>query len=122
MRLILKCDKYERISNMLHKLHWLSVRQMVEYGVLTFIHNIKLGGMPAYYDELFWNCSSIHDHNTRNKDTFYVKTKRKEIAFRSVFAKGLIKYNEVLGVIKDNVSIKNFKRALKESYFVSIQQ
>ena len=74
--------------------------------------------MPAYYNDILLSCSSIHDHDTRNKHTFYVNTKRKDIAFKSIFTKGLIKYNELPSLIKDYEDIKNFKKALKESYFI----
>ena len=46
MRIILRCDRYTRIDDMLTKLQWMNMKQVIEYNALVFIHQIKLELMP----------------------------------------------------------------------------
>ena len=115
MRIILRCDRYTRIDDMLTKLQWMNMKQVIEYNALVFIHQIKLGLMPPYFEEALIDCSSVHNYNTRNKESYYVKCFKKSTACNSVFSKGIITYNHLSSSIKNNNS-EMFKVMLKRYY------
>lgn len=116
MRMILNCNRYTRIRDMLECLDWMSVRQLFEYQTLIFIYKINAGSMPSYFDRYLVYCRDIHGYDTRRKNDFYVNTASKGIGFNSVFVRGFIKFNELDDSIRNVGDIKLFKIRLKEMY------
>ena len=116
MRIVLKCNKYTRVADMLRLLQWLNVKQFAEFCTLLFIHKIKLKMMPSYYGNMLQQCDSIHKYNTRDKENYYVQTRCKDIAYNSIFVKGVIKYNMLENKVKNVTSIEVFKKYLKAAF------
>ena len=48
MRVILRCNIYTRVNDMLKVLGWMNVYNYIEFNVLMFIHKIKLHVVPPY--------------------------------------------------------------------------
>ena len=113
MRHILQCDRFSHSADMLTRLEWLSVRQLGKYFGLTFVHRMRLGQMPRYFDTLLQKCDSIHNYHTRNSENYYVRTKRLKVAHESVFVRGIIEYNDLPTQLKCLSSTLLFKRNLR---------
>lgn len=116
MRMILNCNMYTRVSDMLECLGWMNVRQLLEYQTLIFIYKINTGGMPSYFDKYIIYCKDVHGYDTRRRNNLYIKTANKNMGYNSVFVKGFIKFNELEEDIKNVNNIKIFKIRLKELY------
>lgn len=116
MRIILKLSRYTSIKQMLMQLNWLPIKEMLELNSLIFIHKIKSGLMPAYFNGMMRSFNEIHNYNTRNKDSFTLNHKNSKKAQNSIFFKGLIAYNKLPANVRGIVSIKNFKSRVKSLY------
>lgn len=116
MRMILNCNRYTRISDMLKCLGWMNIKQLLEYQTMIFIYKLNIGSMPSYFDKYRLYCKDIHGYDTRIKNNLYIQSVRKNVGYNSVFVKGFNKFNELEESIKNESNIKVFKRRLKEWY------
>lgn len=78
MRFILKKRFDTPIQELLNSLNWLSVKQLVLYYTLKFIHNIKLGNLPNYLNDRVKYNNDVHSYNTRNRNDFHLPIVRSE--------------------------------------------
>lgn len=114
MRTILQCNRYAHVDNMLQKLNWIDIRKLVKVQVLTFIHKIRIGLHPDYFAELMMSCDDVHNHQTRNKNNFYLEAKNKKTTQNSIFFKGVREYNKLPNSIKGSITIAKFKKYIIE--------
>lgn len=119
MRIILKCDKYTRISLMLERLNWLDIGSLLEVNALIFIHKIKLNLAPKYLNNLVQIFRDVHDHGTRNNNNFIVQHKNTKKGQNSIFFKALLLYNQLPKNIKELNTIISFKNKIREHYFLN---
>lgn len=116
MRVILRCNRYTKIRDMLKCLGWLNIGNLLEYQTMIFIYRIITGNMPSYFDKYRVYCRDMHGYETRGKDNLYIKTAGKGIGYNSVFVRGFIRFNELDDSIKNATSLRLFKIRLKEYY------
>ena len=79
---------------MLAKLDWLSVKQLIYFNVIMFIHRLTLGKAPSYLLEHMVKVSDNHRHLTRRNDEYALKRYTKSTSQNSLFYKGMKLYNE----------------------------
>lgn len=115
MRVILGCNRYTRVQWMLDRLGWLRVGDLSECIALTFIHRIKCGEGPEYFDGLLRERNTIHEHDTRYKDNFIVNRYRCQNNKNTLFYKAVVAYNQ-LPVEMKNLDVKHFKGEVKVYY------
>lgn len=120
MRFILRKRYDTPILEMLRELNWLSVKQLVTYYTLKFIHNIKLGNLPGYLSNRMIYNSEIHNYQTRNRNNFHVPIARNELDRRSLYCRGVRAYNELPVHLKNCESPEIFKKLLYEYSKLSI--
>lgn len=116
MRLILGCNRYTRIADMLECLEWLKICDLLEYQTLIFIYKINSGTMPLYFDKYKVYCRDKHGYDTRGRNNLYIRTASKNIGYNSLFVKGFIRFNELEDSIKFAASLGLFKIRLREYY------
>ena len=51
-RVVCQCTKFEHISLFLVDIHWLKVKEQIDYKVLTIMHKCVNGQAPRYLTEL----------------------------------------------------------------------
>lgn len=112
MRIILKRDRYCRISVMLRELQWLDVAALAEYQVLVFIHKTVLGLMPEYLCRNVLTFANVHDHGTRGRENLRLQGVSTACAHNSVFVKGAVSYNRLPRTLK-NYDVRRFKNDLR---------
>ena len=66
LRIILKCDRYTSISNMLECLGLMNVKQFLFLQTMSFVYNLYHRQLPAYLN--FTLVNEIHDHETRSRE------------------------------------------------------
>lgn len=120
MRILLNMDRYAKINVMLKKLEWLNVKNLILFLVLIFIFKVQNNLLPSHLKQLIVLNSDQHNYLTRNKNNFFLNNFSKNIAYKSVFHKGLIEFNKLNSSIKTQKSLKSFKKNLK--FFLLAQQ
>lgn len=109
MRVILQCNRYTPINNMLQTLNFMTVKQRVLLKTLQFIYKIKNGMLPTYlYDKITY-VRDIHTYNTRRTNDLHVERHHSLLASKSLFCKGFKEYNNLPHEIKNfNGPLKHF--------------
>ena len=116
MRVILRCNIYTRVNDMLKVLGWMNVYNYVEFNVLMFIHKIKLHVVPPYLQENVQTFEDFHNYNTRGRINFVLQRVNTTAAQRSIFFRGLNTYNSLSREAKQARNIASFKRIVRDIY------
>lgn len=112
MRLILKCSYRTSKSIMLPMLNWLSIKQLICYYTLKFIHYITQGMLPNYLSDRMRYNHEIHSYGTRSSRNLRLPKVRTEFAKKTLEYVGYKMYNELPTEIKDCENIVKFKEKL----------
>ena len=118
-RLLAKSRKREHITPILKQLHWLPVRQRVEYKVLTLIHAALHGlASPIYIKDLFTVYTPSRRLRSAN-DPWCLKVPHARGAYgdRSVHTLGPKLWNELPCALRADPCKNNFKKNLKTLIF-----
>lgn len=110
MRIILRCNRYTPIEWMLKTLNWFSVEQRVFYMCMVFIFKLSKNLLPNYFDDFTIRNNSIHQHHTRARNNFHIHRTQYKQSMKSLFYKGLNKFNELPDNLKNSNSLKIFKQ------------
>ena len=117
----LKATVLYTIQPVLLRLHWLPVRQHVEFKLALLIHKSLLGQLPPYLAD---DCQLIADsgrRTLRSSDTamFVVRRTNSTFGDRSFAVAGARIWNSVPSSLRSaDLSTERFKRALKTFLFV----
>lgn len=112
MRFILRKRYDTHIQEMLDALNWLSVKQLVTYHTLKFIHSMKLGILPTYLNNRLRYNREFHDYQTRSRNDFHYPMIRNERDKRSIFYEGVREYNDLPNYLKICNNLMMFKKKL----------
>ena len=74
-RLVVRCHRCEHITTVLMKLHWLSVKQRVQYSILLLVFRAQHRLAPPYITDLLEQKATRVLRSTTNND-FYVPPSR----------------------------------------------
>lgn len=118
LRRILNAPFHTHINDMLIKLNFLNVKDIISYNVLIFIHRLTLGLLPSYLTNDLLANKEIHNYDTRTKNNYYIKSVKHKKSSNSLFYKGLSMYNKLPDSLKSIVRIKIYKKELK-TYMMS---
>ena len=82
-------------------------------------HRTKL---PVVFSAYFEENILIHQHNTRHKDDFHINVVASEFGKRAITYKGSTLWHNLPSYIKDTLSSRSFKLALKNYLLQSLVQ
>lgn len=119
MRIIIKCNRYTSIDSMLRLLGWIKVEKFCEMKALIFIHKIKGGTMPEYFNGIIQDFQQTHEYNTRNKKNFALKQKNYKKSQNSIFFRALLEYNRLPEIVKNVTNVNRFKLELRNIFLVN---
>ena len=112
-RVILGLKRREPTSTHMKKLHWLKVKERIEFKVLLLVYKTLSGNSPSYLTKLInYNC--ISGSRTPSLSPSFVKTSVGKRAFQH-FAP--ILWNSIPNKIKHCEDISSFKKLLKTYLF-----
>ena len=113
-RLVTKASKYDHITPLLHQLQWLPVKSILLYkeGVLAF--KCVKGLAPSYLTARFNKRSTVHDKDTRNKDSLIIPHYKSTSGQRTFSYRGIRLWNSFPIELRELNEIGRFKRELKE--------
>ena len=117
-RLITKSKKYDHITPVLKKLHWLPIEQRIVYKVLLLVYKALHDQAPQYLKELLVLYSPSRD--LRSKDKFLlddVTTRYKKYGDRTFGKAAYLLWNKLPAEIRLLPSVESFKSQLKTHLF-----
>lgn len=114
MRIIIGCNRYAPVSNMLACTNFLTVKQKIVFNSLVFIFKIRNRLLPGYVCDKTKTFSSVHGYDTRNKYDFIVSDRpNSNIVAGSLFYRGLLDFNDLPERIKSCTNLELFRRHLR---------
>ena len=112
MRIILNCNKYTPVVDMLQTLGWLPIRESIEKANLILIYKIEHRQLPAYLNEFLIKRLNFHNYNIRSKQSYNIDTVKLTSLQKSLFFEGVSLFNALPEAIKVAPSLNIFKREL----------
>ena len=113
---VLTGKKYRYSTNQLHnELELIKVKDMCKQDILSFVFNHHLGKLPPIFDDYYSSFATIHELNTRNRNTnFHIPLYYSSFGSSSLKVTGCILWNDIDNEIKAVQSIKCFRKKLKD--------
>lgn len=116
MRVILNCDRYTPISNMLDQLGWISVEQSIERANLILIYKIEKNLVPTYLKSFLVKRSNLHNYPVRSAENYNIDCTTISFLKKSTFSDGLRLYNALPTEIKSSTNLKAFIKNITKWY------
>ncbi len=115
-RMITRTRRYEHITPVLRELHWLPVRQRVNFKLAVLVYKALHGQLPQYLCDDCQRVSDIGRRSSRSADvlTCSVPRTRTRLGDRSFAVAGPRLWNSLPSALwDDDISFPQFKRLLK---------
>ncbi|XP_068759144.1 uncharacterized protein [Montipora capricornis] len=122
-RLVCKAPRYLHVTPLLRELHWLSIRQRVNFKIILFafkaIHGIAQPNIPELISIKAHSAYSLTSDNGIPLSPSIIKT-RKTLGNRAFQVAAPQLWNALPLELSQNTNISSFKRCLKTHQFKSI--
>ena len=113
MRIILKCPRDTRISNMHQDTQLLSVRQRVNYNVLVLVFKATKSLLPRYISSQHAYVADVQPYALRSNQNLRLPQLLTNMGQKSFLYRGVQMFNDMVkSGINTNVLLKDFKCAL----------
>jgi hypothetical protein len=117
-RVLVKCKKYDRITPVLKKLHWLPIRQRIVFKILLLTYKALNDGSPSYIRDLLQEKTSVRTLRSNAKKLLKIPiTKLSMCKNRAFSCVAPSLWNELPDHIKLCDSVNSFKNQLKTHLF-----
>ena len=120
-RLITRTRRLEHITLVLQELHWLPVRQRIDFKLAVLMHKAFHGQLPQYLAEDCQLLTDIGRRSLRSADVLTCATKRTRtrLGDRSFSVAGPCLWNSLPVALRArDISLVQFKRLSKTLWFV----
>ena len=120
-RLITRTERREHITPVHRELHWLPIRQRVDFKLAVLVHKALHGQLPQYVAEDCQLLTDIGRRSLQSADVLTCTTKRTRtrLGDRSFSVAGPCLWNSLPVTLRDrDISLVQFKRVLKTLWFV----
>ena len=111
-RIILGLRKYDHISAGLRSLRWLNVKQRLMVNDAVMMHKCLNGLSPSYLSDKFSTRATIHDRQTRYRDSLNIPSSRINAGQRTFYYRGIKVWNNLSKDLREITNTKVFKRRL----------
>ena len=121
-RLICNLPKFAHVTPLLRELHWLPIRQRMEFKMLMIVYKALNGQAPSYIIELLNFKFQTHGHNLRStQDTLALKIPqirtKVTLGDRSFLCAAPRLWNKLPVDIRKSQTLENFKSRVKTYLF-----
>ena len=114
-RFIFSKQRSVRTSPLLEKLHWLPIKQRIQFKAGCIMHKVKYGNAPKYLQDLFsLNTVSV---NTLRRELYRVPTARTKLQKRAFSFTGCRLWNALPAYLRNEQRYEPFKKMLKTMLF-----
>lgn len=110
MRIILNCNKYTPIGDMLQTLGWLTIWESIKRANLILIYKIEHRQLPEYMNKFLVKRLNFHNYNIRSKQNYNTDTVKLTSLQKSLFFEGVRLFNALPEEIKVSPNLNVFKR------------
>ena len=111
-RIILGLRKYDYISAGLRSLRWLNVKQRLMVNDAVMMHKCLKGLSPSYLSDKFSTRATIHERQTRNRDSLNIPPSRINAGQHAFYYRGVKVWNDLSKELQEITNTKVFKRRL----------
>ena len=118
-RITLQTTRREPAEPLLKLLHWLPVRQRIQYKLATLTYKIRITTTPSYLSRHIQSGQSARQFQSSSKPLFYKATTRTHFADRAFRWSALAVWNSLPADIVDCTSLAALKTRLK-TYFQAL--
>ena len=118
---MVRCHRCEHITPVLIKLHWLPVKQRVQYLILLLVFRAQHRLTPPYITDLLEQRATRVLRSTTNID-FYVLPSRSRYGDRMFSVAGPRLWNSLPAEMKKTCCLLTFKRLLKTHLFRTVYE
>lgn len=113
-RLICRASKYDHISPIFTKLHWLPVRQRISYKILLLCHKCQHSKGPSYLHDMLTPYNPPRNLRSTNKGLLLVpKTRTSRYGSRAFSVSAPTLWNNLPVDMRTTTSVECFKTKLK---------
>lgn len=112
MRILLCCDRYVPISDMLKKLNWLNVEQCIKRANIVLIFKIENKLQPDYLQSYLEKRSNFHEYDIRSKHHFNISIVKTTSLQKTLLYDGIRYFNELPDSVKGAPNLKTFNKRL----------
>ena len=117
-RLVTRTRKYEHITPVLKRLHWLPVKVRIEFKLLLLVYKALHGLAPSYLRDLLTEYQPSRSLRSSSLKMLLVpRTKLKTFGDRAFSISGPKLWNDLPLDIRTSESIGTFKSRLKTHFF-----
>lgn len=112
MRIILRRDRKEKIRNMIEELKFMYVKERIEYNVCILVYKIVNELCPKYLSRDIEMVQSRSNRDTRKGKNLCIARCKTREEQKMLLHDGFKMYNDLPNEVKDEQTLKGFKRAL----------
>ena len=116
-RVLSKTRKYDHITPVLKKLHWLPVKQRIEYKILLLTWKSLNGISPAYLSDLITHYTPNRELRSSDKRLLYIPRTNTSSGDRAFSISAPCLWNSLPEIIRKANSLDTFKSLLKTHLF-----
>ena len=117
-RIVFRLKKFDRVSHIRKKLHWLPVRERIQYKIAVITFNVLYGNGPSYLRDLLIPVNNERSLRSANKNLPVIpKTKLKTAGDRALVSTAPKIWNDLPINLRNAKNIVKFKRELKTHLF-----
>ena len=116
-RVLSKTRKYDHITPVLKKLHWLPVKQRIEYKILLLTWKSLNGISPAYLSDLITHYTPNRELRSSDKRLLYIPRTNTSSGDRAFSISAPCLWNSLPETIRKANSLDKFKSLLKTHLF-----
>jgi len=121
-RLVNDLKTSDHVTSTLVDLHWLPIKQRVDYKLCYHVHNVSIGHAPAYLSDMLTACADVPSFSrlrtSSSGDCVILKTKLK-LSERAFAVSVPLAWNNLPCELKKTKCTITFKRLLKTFLFES---
>lgn len=117
-RLVSRTKKFNHITPILKRLHWLPVKQRIIFKILMTTHKSLHGNAPGYISELLHRRNTVRSLRSSTENNLLIpKTNTKSYGDRTFTAAAPKLWNDLPNELKNTLSFTDFKAHLKTHLF-----
>jgi hypothetical protein len=114
VRIVIGAKKYSHTAPIFNKLGLLDLHRLYLYSVQLFVYKYHHELLPCIFTDYFTINSSVHEHNTRQRNKFHVPITRSAFRARSLRWTAVKLHNYFFDHIDLNVSYATYKSHLRK--------
>ena len=121
-RLVNDLKTSDHVTSALMDLHWLPIKQRVEYKLCCHVHNVSIGHAPVYISDMLTACADVPSFSrlrTSSSGNYVIPRTRLKLGERAFAVSAPLAWNNLPHDLKITKCTVTFKRLLKTFLFKS---